>query len=362
MKIGLLGCGTVGKSLLRILDETADLNVKYILDRNTIDDRRHIKDIDVILNDDEIDTVIEVIGGIDVAYEFITRSLRAKKNVVSANKAVIALYLDEFLRLAFENDVSFSFEASTGGAVPIIEEVLKMREMVDITDIEGIMNGTCNYILSKMEDEGLKFDDVLKEAQRLGLAERIPDTDIRGYDTQNKITILGSLLENRMIDVRDVMCYGIDGIDKCDYEYLKSHIRLIGHYSKNNIYVMPMVCNDIFGGIKGTLNLIRYHADNLDEMAMIGHGAGGDATATALLRDLRNPKYIKPLAKDKTEIINDDEYIFYLRLLKDINVEEDIIERYVDERYQYLKFRSSVNKMFNKYYKTAEFMAIWSRV
>ena len=180
MNIGLLGCGVVGSEVLRIVDtlNMSSMKITKILDLKPKNDTRFTNKFEDILNDETIDTVVEVMGGIHPAYEFIRACLRAKKNVVSANKAVIARYFKEFMDLAKENGVSFRLEASVAGGIPWIKELQRVLRMDNVIEFSGILNGTTNYILDKMHTQNASFDVVLKDAQMKGYAESNPTSDI----------------------------------------------------------------------------------------------------------------------------------------------------------------------------------------
>lgn len=362
MAIGLLGCGTVGSSVKDIIDNKNDYKIKYILTKNKLDDKRWVNDIDTIINDDEVDTIIEVMGGVDFAYECITKALKASKNVISANKAVIALYLEEFLSLAQQNNVTFMFEAAIGGGIPCVAEVYNYQQVDDILSFKGIFNGTCNYILTKMESEQLDFDVVLKQAQELGYAESNPDSDILGIDTKNKIAILASIISNKKVDLADIICLGINRIKLVDYKYLKGkNIRLFGYYEDHSLFVIPTIVDGIFKETTNNLNCVCYNSRRLADLYMVGQGAGGDATASAVVRDLYMPSNHNVLDDDCLVIKNDKLAKFYIRMNKEDSIDTDIIELVVeDEKYKYLITKEISISMVNQIYRDSDcFIAMW---
>lgn len=362
MSIGLLGCGTVGSGVKDIIDSKNDFNIKYILTKNKIDDYRWVNDIDIIINDPDIDIIVEVMGGIDFAYECIIKALKAHKHVVSANKAVIAIYLGEFLQLAKEYNVTFMFEAAIGGGIPCVKEIYNYEQVDKILGFKGIFNGTCNYILTKMEYEHLDFDTILKQAQELGYAESNPDSDILGIDTKNKIAILASIISNKKVKLEDIICIGINHIKLIDYEYLKDKtIRLLGYYEDDHLFVIPSIVDGIFKETTNNLNCICYKSKCLDNLYMIGQGAGKDATASAVVRDIYQP--MKPIVLDNgyLDIKYDKLYKFYIRMNKEDSIDLDIIASMkIDDNYKYIITKEISIKRVNQIYQEIEcFIALW---
>ena len=197
--------------------------MKYILDLRDFDEspfkEKFVKDINLILNDEEVDIIAEAMGGIHPAYDFVRGALEKGKSVVTSNKELVAAYGPELLEIAKENHCNFLFEASVGGGIPIIRPLNSALTADEIYEITGILNGTTNFILTKMKVEGRTFEDVLKEAQELGYAEKNPEADVEGHDACRKIAILASLALGEYVDYKDIDTQGITKIKKEDMEY-----------------------------------------------------------------------------------------------------------------------------------------------
>ena len=243
-KIAVMGYGTVGSGVVEVLltnqasiakraGEAVD--IKYVLDLrdfpgSVIEDRL-IKDFDIIKNDPEIDIVVETMGGINPAYQFVKACLCEGKSVCTSNKELVAKYGPELLAIARKNNINFLFEASVGGGIPIIRPLNQSLTADEIEEITGILNGTTNYILTKMRDEGSDFSDVLHKAQELGYAERNPEADIEGYDACRKIAILTSLAYGQQVDFEDIYTEGITKITAEDFKYaakINATVKLFG--------------------------------------------------------------------------------------------------------------------------------------
>lgn len=375
MKIGLLGCGVVGREVLRIIDilnatTMSDIEIKKILEKRTLCETRITNNIDDIINDHSIDTVIEVMGGIHPAYEFICAALKANKNVVSANKAVIAKYFKEFNQLALDNHVQFKIEASVGGGIPWIKELQRILRMDEISSFNGIMNGTTNYILDNMHKNEVDFDDVLKKAQELGYAEADPTADIEGYDIRNKVAITASIAYKGHLNVEDIPTIGISKIKKVDIDYFKKHgvtCKLLGS-SKNNgnsisLFVCPTLTTNIERYVESNLNITSCTSNYLGKVQLIGQGAGGAPTASAIVSDCLDiyENIYTPFDLEKELIIdNNEHYHFYVRCnLIDFN-EELTITYEKDNNYVYMKTKlMSINDVLS-YYKDKDcFIAIY---
>lgn len=235
VNIALLGCGTVGSGVVRLFAQNSELiekrigtgvAIKKVLEKDPdkarafgIRDEQLVASIDEILADEEIQIVVELIGGIEPAYSFIIRAMQNGKHVVTANKDLIAVKGKEIFETAEQNQVDFYFEASVAGGIPIIAALKQSLAANRIDTVIGILNGTTNYILTKMSREGLTFDTVLKEAQELGYAESDPTSDVEGLDAARKIAILSSLAFNTRTTFEDVYVEGISGISPLDIEY-----------------------------------------------------------------------------------------------------------------------------------------------
>lgn len=301
MNIAILGFGTVGSGVAQIIENaqtpyTKKLHVKHILIRKG-KEKTHpcmCDDIETILQDKDCHTVIETLGGLEPAHTYILQALKSGKNVVTANKAVIAAYLREFTDCARENNVKMYFEATTGGGIPWIEGLAKAMRIDEIERIHGIFNGTSNYILDHMERYGASFDEILKEAQQLGYAEADPSADIDGYDICNKLRISASLAyDYHMPDTFPV--YGIRTINKRDVAYFQSlgySIRLIAKTKRNgNKYgcvVEPVLFdkNELESNTKDNFNIITLHGKTIGDLKFYGQGAGKLPTANAIVQDI----------------------------------------------------------------------------
>lgn len=308
MKIAIMGFGTVGTGVEEILFKKKesllkngfDIEIDRILIRDKDKKRSPLKsdlvftdEFDEILNS-QVDTVIDVTSSLEETFERIVSLMEAGKNIVTANKAVVSKYFEKLNALAKENKVYFSYEASVGGAIPIIHPIMEEIFFSDMNKIYGILNGTSNYILSKMEVEGSSYDDVLKEAQDLGYAEADPTADVGGFDAMRKIRILSSLIYNAKIDEGDIFNFGISNIKKSDFDYAKElgySIRLIAKSKlsegKINISVIPTFLKDNFFAktFEGT-NAVKVWGENFTCYELKGPGAGKLETADAIMRDL----------------------------------------------------------------------------
>lgn len=360
MKIGLLGCGVVGKEVLKMIDAMSSEKVEVvrILTRNKRHEPRFTTDFNDLMNDD-IDTIIEVMGGLHPAYEYIKASLKAKKNVISANKAVIAKHFKEFADLAIENEVSFKIEASVGGGIPWIRELQRVKRMDTIQQFSGIFNGTTNYILDKMHQYGLSFETALMDAQKKGYAESDPSSDIDGFDIQNKCAISASVAYDTFIDVDKIPVFGIASILKEDIDYFKSKklvCKLMGfskHYGSSiSLYVCPICVNGLMAHVGDNLNIASCTSQHLGKLEMIGQGAGGSPTATAVISDLLDlfENNTTPfLFHHSLDIDNSKElHHFYLRERIEDFHEELALSYEKDETYIYMKTkRMTLNELLS---------------
>jgi len=317
-----MGFGTVGSGVVEVIRKNASsisrkagqtIDIKYILDIRDFPDspERHLltKNAEDILNDDEISIVVEVMGGIEPAYTFTKRALLSGKHVVTSNKELVAAHGAELLAIAREKNVNYMFEASVGGGIPIIRPLNQCLAANDITEIVGILNGTTNYILTKMIKEGQSFEDALKDAQDKGYAERNPEADVEGYDACRKISILSSLVFGKQVDSNKVYTEGITKIKLEDVEYadrMGKVIKLLGISKKvgDKVYVRvsPMMISKDhpLAGIEDVFNGILVRGDAIGEVMFYGRGAGKLPTASAVVADIidivrnldRNNKYI----------------------------------------------------------------------
>lgn len=294
MKIGILGYGNVGKSLCELLNKNSELEIKYILRRKgKATEEKMTDDIDTILNDDEVQLIIDVLPGIHPSYEYIKKALSHGKNVVSANKAALAYDLSGLLLLANKHKAALLFEGSCGGAIPIINEAKKISKTDKIERIYGILNGTSNYILYKMYKENLSFEDALCKAQELGYAEADPTADIEGFDVRNKAIILSSTAWNTF-SCKNIETIGISNVSHdrlLEFAKENKNIKLMmlaeksGNYYK--AYVLPIVIDNshLEANVPDNYNIATLETENAGRLTFFGQGAGGNPTASAIIRD-----------------------------------------------------------------------------
>ena len=312
MKIGIIGLGTVGEGVFKVLTNEkesifeksrADIEVKYACDLNIerefsfdFDKSVLTNDYKKILNDPEIKIVVELIGGETIAKKIIIEAFQAKKSVVTANKALIAKYGVELFQLAKENGVSFLFEAAVGGGIPIVTPLMESLVANTVTEIRGIMNGTSNYILTKMKEDNLSFDEALKIASEKGYAEADPTYDVDGIDAGHKINILASLAYGGSIKFKDMQLSGIREISTVDIfsaNQLNSTIKLIASSKllsdkSVQISVEPTLIpnNEILAKVDDVYNAIETTGSYTDKTLFYGKGAGMDPTASAVVADI----------------------------------------------------------------------------
>lgn len=351
MKIAILGFGTVGSGVYKIMETKAKGSVKRILDMPENKDKLPIitSDINDILNDDEISLVVETMGGIHPAYEFIIQCMLHKKHVVSANKAVIASYLQEFLNTANNNQVSFFFEASVGGGIPWIASLLKAKRIDCITSFYGIFNGTSNFILDEMYQNNRDFKEVLKIAQDLGYAEKDPSADIDGYDVANKVAISSAIAFETITPVKDIICVGIRNITKEDITYFKKQhlcVKYIGEgnrlYDSYSVSVLPTLFDEksIEANITKNFNIATLHGESIGDLKFYGQGAGQMPTANAIVQDILD---IQNQVKQHISCANNltlDQTLFthqYIIRTKHLN---SLLVTRKDEHYHYTDFIS----------------------
>ena len=308
-KIAVLGYGVVGSGTVEVfyknkesLEKKAgqELDIKYILDIRDFEDspfkEKFVKDFDIILNDPEVTVIAEVIGGLKFSYPYVKSALEAGKSVVTSNKELVAAKGAELLAIAKEKNVNFFFEASVGGGIPIIKPMHACLEANEINEIAGILNGTTNFILTKMIRDGMGFDEALKLAQQLGYAESNPSADVDGHDTCRKICILASLAFGKHVYPENVHTEGITKITLEDVEYSDSYdakIKLIGctkreENGKVSIGVFPAVIKDDsqLAGVNDVFNAILVKGDATGDVVFYGKGAGKLPTASAVVSDI----------------------------------------------------------------------------
>ncbi len=300
---GVVGCGTaelITKNKHEVESLGGDeINIKYILDLRDFPDSpfadRVVHDFNIILNDSEVTTVIEVMGGSHPAYEFTASALRAGKNVITSNKEVVANFGDEFLSIARDMGVSYRFEAAVGGGIPVISPMISFIKQNKLTEVRGILNGTTNYILTKMFSLGDSFESALADAQARGYAERNPDADILGKDAARKITILAAIATGELVSPDAVHTEGITSIRGADVlfaEKLGMQIKLVGRciLSEGEPYIMVapfMVGEDSpLSCVHGVYNAVEVVGEPIGNVMFYGKGAGAGATASAVVGDL----------------------------------------------------------------------------
>lgn len=310
MYIAVMGYGTVGSGVVEVFLKNHDsiikkcgqsqLDLKYILDLrdfpNDPNRDKFTKDFNDILNDDEVKIVVETMGGLHPAFEFVSSLLKAGKSVVTSNKELVAQKGLELLETAKANDVNYLFEASVGGGIPIIRPMAQCLTANNIEGIAGILNGTTNFILTKMIEDGMTFEDALKLAQDNGYAEKDPTADIEGFDACRKVCILASLAFGKHVYPNQVDTEGITNITLEDVSYIQSAngvIKLLGqikYISDDKIaaFVSPAV---VFNGsqlasVSGVFNAILVRGDAVGDVCFYGQGAGKLATASAVVADM----------------------------------------------------------------------------
>lgn len=313
ISVGLLGLGTVGSGVVKIIENHQDklmhqvgcpVKIKKILVKN-IEKERDVSttgaelttNVDDILHDPEIDVVIEVIGGIEETKRILLEALRRKKHVVTANKDLMALHGPELLQVATDNQCDLFYEASVAGGIPILRGLVDGLASDRITKLMGIVNGTTNYILTKMSQEGSSYDDVLKEAQALGFAEADPTADVEGLDAARKMAILASLGFSMTIDLDDVKVKGISQVTEEDLDYAKQlgyTMKLIGiadiEDDKVEVSVQPTLLPEShpLSSVHNEYNAVYVYGEAVGETMFYGPGAGSLPTATAVVSDLVN--------------------------------------------------------------------------
>lgn len=308
IKVAIFGYGTVGSGVFEVINKNHEtiqkklgneLEVKYVLDLRDFEndpvEKVLVHDVDVILNDPEVSIICETMGGERPAYDFTKRALENGKSVCTSNKELVEKHGAELIKIAEANQCSYLFEASVGGGIPIIRPLCTSLAQEEIESITGILNGTTNYILTKMEMEGADFDTVLKRAQEKGYAERNPEADICGYDAGRKIAILTSLAYGKNVDFADIYTEGITAISKADFEYVKQLGATIKLFAKSvhkdgKYYAMvaPFVVsseNPLYA-VKNVFNAILVHGNMVADTMYYGKGAGRLATASAVVADV----------------------------------------------------------------------------
>lgn len=308
IKIAVLGYGTVGSGVAEVIWTNQELinkrvgeelEIKYILDLRefpgTPAEHLIVHDFEQIVNDEEVKIVVEVMGGIEPAYTFVKKSLLAGKSVVTSNKALVAKHGAELLAIAKGSNINFLYEASVGGGIPIIRPLTTSLTGDVIEEITGILNGTTNYMMSKMYHENADYDAVLKEAQAMGYAERDPSADVEGHDACRKIAILSSIISGKLVDFEDIYTEGITNISQTDIQYAKAlemKIKLLASCTRDGDKLCAIVAPHLVSpehplyNIEDVFNSIFVKGNMLGDSMFYGSGAGKLPTASAVVGDI----------------------------------------------------------------------------
>lgn len=359
INIGLLGLGTVGQGVVEIIRKkekdlenllNKKIKIKKILVKN-INKERDIQpskdiitdDFKDILEDDEINIIIEVTSDLEESYGYIKDSLNKGKHVVTANKAIVSKYFEELNNLSIKNKVAFLYEASVAGGIPVLKPLKEEIALNEIDEVQGILNGTCNYILTKMFQEGLDYKEVLKVAQDLGYAEADPAADVEGHDTLRKLRILGTIALQGTILEEDIILEGIDNISSFDVEQMKKlnkTVKLIGEARILEdgfiAVVQPTIVdnNSYFASVNEAFNSVAFKGDNVGELKFYGAGAGKLPTANAILGDvldiiMDSYRKVNPLGEkvllNKNKTIKGKYYLRFSKIKDEILKEVDKI-------------------------------------
>lgn len=308
IKVAIMGYGTIGSGVYEVLETNKEvlaasvgqeLSVKYILDLRDFPGDPYadkvVHDYNIILNDPEVAVICETMGGTKPAYDFTKQALLLGKSVCTSNKELVAAHGPELIKIARENHCNYLFEASVGGGIPIIRPLNYSLTAEKIDGITGILNGTTNYILTKMDKEGADFEDVLKEAQDKGYAERNPEADVEGYDACRKIAILSSLMSGRNVRYEEIYTEGITKITAADFKYAKQmgkSIKLLAMSRDTEKGFFAMVAPFMISkehplySVNGVFNAVYVHGNMLGDSMYYGRGAGKLPTASAVVSDV----------------------------------------------------------------------------
>ena len=350
MKIAILGFGTVGSGVYEIAKNLKNIEVKKVLEKDLNKINIATDNYDEIINDKEIELVVECMGGLHPAYEFIMQALKSKKSVVSANKAVIAKYLDEFLQAAKENNVEFRFEASVGGGIPCLAGIQKIRRVENIDKFYGIFNGTSNFILDNMYRFENEFFTTLKTAQELGYAEADPSADIDGYDVTNKVIISSALAYDGFIK-NEFPCFTMRNITKEDILYFKKkgliakyigEATTVGNEYEASVMLNLFPKNALEGNVLNNYNIVTVQSHTMGEVKFYGQGAGKLPTANAIIQDILdiqanisfNPISIEKKYSYSAKLFK---HRYVLRSNEELKGEFDKIEKDGNNFYHYTK-------------------------
>ena len=340
VKFAVLGHGVVGSGVVELFYKNkksiekhagTEMDIKYILDLRDFPDSPYVdkftKDFNDIVNDDEVISVAECMGGVEPAFTFVKACLEKGKSVSTSNKELVAEKGDILLKTAKEHNCNFFFEASVGGAIPIIRPLHRCLAANDITKVAGILNGTTNFILTKMYNENMPFADAIKLAQELGYAEKDPTADIEGHDACRKICIISSLVFGKHVYPKNVYTKGITDIQLCDVEasdVLGYAIKLVASVTKlDNGKILPCVMptlvsyDSIMSGVNDVFNAVLVYGDGIDQTMFYGRGAGKLPTASAVLGDvIEAVKHNKTIFSQSWESAADSSFIEDVRSFK----------------------------------------------
>lgn len=295
MVIGIMGFGTIGAGVYELAKEHKDLSVKYVLDIREVGIPELTHRAEDLFEDAEVDAVVEVMGGLHPAYEFVSAALKAGKHVVTANKYLVATYYDELLALAKEHGVAFRCTAAVGGGIGWLTALERVRRIEPINAVEGIMNGTTNYILSNMTNDGLSFDTALSEAQALGYAEADPSADIDGLDVKHKLLLSANIAFDVSLNINEIFTAGIRTITDGDIKNFKERglvCKLLGVACKEEgkvaAFVQPnlLAADALTASVPTNFNLITYDTAFTGKMSFYGQGAGRYPTGANVVQDL----------------------------------------------------------------------------
>ncbi len=348
IQVAVFGYGTVGSGVVEVIERNNSyvsansgdkVNVKYILDLREFPgdpyESKLVHDVETIINDDEVSICCETMGGVGAAYKFTKMALEKGKSVCSSNKELVAKHGAELMRVAKEHGCAYLFEASVGGGIPILRNLTTALTAERITQIAGILNGTTNFILTRMEEDGADFDETLKKAQELGYAEKDPTADIEGHDTARKISILSDIMSGHFTDSDAVRTTGITGVTSKDITMAKEagySIRLLGianRYDDDSVSTMvaPFLVKKShpLAGVRDVFNAIYVTGNMLGETMYYGKGAGKLATASAVVADVidaaRKGSSTMYQGWDETPVkaasVSDMKYKYYVRCLDD---------------------------------------------
>ncbi len=308
IETAVYGYGNIGSGVVAVIEQNQDavkkavgegVHVKYVLDLREFEGdpirERLVHDVDMIVNDPEIKVICETMGGNEPAYTFTKKALMAGKSVCTSNKELVANHGAELIQIAAEHHCNYFFEASVGGGIPVIRTLNNALKQEHIVKISGIVNGTTNYILTKMASDGAAFEDVLKEAQEKGYAERNPEADVEGYDACRKIAILSSLMSGKTVDYKDIYTEGITKITAEDFLYAKKlgrTIKLLATSELTENGYLAMVAPVLIGqenplySVNGVFNAVFIKGNMLGDSMYYGSGAGKLPTASAVVADV----------------------------------------------------------------------------